>query len=170
MKPIKDYEGLYSITSDGRVYSHGRFVTNGKDWRDGMYLKGDISNRGYIRVDLHVRQEHDKRSVHRLVGEYFVENPEDKPQINHIDGNKLNNNASNLEWCTQTENNRHARDTGLNKGPIGELQGRSKLKEHHVRIIKRSNIFNYKLAEIFNITQQTICDIKKGRSWTHVEA
>jgi len=170
MKPIKDYEGLYSITSDGRVYSHGRFVQGDKDWREGRYLNPEVSNRGYYRVDLRINQKHDRRTVHRLVCEYFLDNPYNKPQVNHKDGDKTNNDVSNLEWCTQLENNIHAHATGLNKGPQGEKQGGSKLKDQHVRIIMRSSIMQKKLAEIFNVSISTINGIKKGHHWTHIEA
>lgn len=78
----------------------------------GKPLAQDVTNSGYARV--WVRGKH--RSVHRLVAQTYVPNPEQKPHVNHIDGNKLNNRADNLEWVTQSENQRHAYDSGLQVG------------------------------------------------------
>jgi len=72
-------------------------------------INGWIQNTGYKTVQINNK----KYSIHRLVAEAFIPNPENKPQVNHIDGNKLNNNADNLEWCTCKENVQHAFNTGL---------------------------------------------------------
>jgi hypothetical protein len=82
--------------------------------RSGEYriLKGSLYNNGYIyyKLDNKIRC-----SKHRLIAQYFIPNPQNKPQVNHIDGDKLNNDRSNLEWATAQENSRHAWDTGLQK-------------------------------------------------------
>ena len=88
----------YQITSWGRVYSK----------RKGDFLKPFISGKGYLKVDLYDKGRYIHRKVHRLVAEAFVPNPYMKPQVNHIDGNKLNNSYTNLEWCTNQENCIHA--------------------------------------------------------------
>ena len=106
-KPIKGYEGLYDICSDGRVYSHisNKFLSN-----TNRTLKGSSWYQVYVLV-----KDGKKKTVtaHLLVANAFITNPDSLPQINHIDGNKHNNYMSNLEWCTSSENVQHAFNTGL---------------------------------------------------------
>ena len=100
IKDIKGYEGLYQVSSWGKVIS---VKTN-------KVLSPEINSKGYLRVDLYDstgKKKHYK--VHRLVAEAFIPNPENKPQINHIDGNTQNNSITNLEWCTSSENMNHAK-------------------------------------------------------------
>ena len=81
-----------------------------KNVKTGKIIVGSVNNKGYVRFDL---CENGKRFVvagHRAVAETFIKNAEKKPQVNHIDGNKTNNNVTNLEWCTEKENAVHARD------------------------------------------------------------
>ena len=81
--------------------------------RDGRILKASPDRKGYMRLRVTLDGVKHSYKVHRLVAMAFVPNPEDKPQVNHIDGNKNNNSADNLEWVTNRENARHAIDTGL---------------------------------------------------------
>ena len=104
-RDVVGYEGLYSVSNDGRVFGV-------KSQRE---LKADLTHKRYLEVKLYKNGIGRMRKVHRLVADAFIENPEKKPQVNHKDGNRFNNNASNLEWVTQSENIRHAFDTGLNK-------------------------------------------------------
>lgn len=92
----------YMISNKGSVYSK----------RTGKILSGEVTKKGYIRVAL---TNHKRYLVHVLVAKAFLPNPENKPQVNHIDGNKSNNNVSNLEWNTQSENMKHAYKTGLQR-------------------------------------------------------
>ncbi|MGJ0317685.1 HNH endonuclease [Aliarcobacter cryaerophilus] len=100
MKFIEGYENKYSITSDGKVWSHIR----------NKFLKYDLRDKYYA---VKLGKFGKKMSIHRLVALAFIPNLENKPYINHKDGNKLNNNVSNLEWCTARENTYHAQATGL---------------------------------------------------------
>ena len=110
-KDIKGYEGSYQVSDMGRIKSLERTVTrkNGrKQTIRERILKSDIIHNGYLRVRLYDSSGKIKRFlVHRLVCKAFHENPENKPCVNHIDENKTNNKASNLEWCTVEENNNH---------------------------------------------------------------
>ena len=104
-KDVKGFEGLYQISNYGRIKSL-RF-------NKVRLMKPFIKS--YYMVELCVNSVRKTFMVHRLVAEAFIPNPENKPQVNHIDGNKLNPRVDNLEWCTPSENLKHAYRTGLAK-------------------------------------------------------
>ena len=110
-KSIKGYEGLYQVSNMGRVKSLERIITkrNGlKQSVQGRILKPIVGQDGYLLVNLYDSSGKRKSFyAHRLVCETFLDNPENKPCVNHIDENKTNNVASNLEWCTYKENNNY---------------------------------------------------------------
>ena len=101
-KLIEDFPD-YTISKDGTV-------TNLKTNHE---LSSWVGANGYKYVDLRNGNKTKKRTIHRLLAKVFIPNPENKPQVNHIDGNKLNNAVENLEWCTAQENGLHAYTTGL---------------------------------------------------------
>lgn len=101
-KDIPDYEGLYQVSNLGRV-KRIIFTNNKYNFEKETILKGWIT-RGYRYVSLCNNGFSKKYRVHRLVAEAFIPNPDNLPMINHKDENKQNNNAKNLEWCTQKEN------------------------------------------------------------------
>ena len=103
--PIIGYDGLYEISSKGRVMSHKT--------RRSKVLKNNINN-GYARVQLTRGNVKCFFAVHRLVADAFVSNPHNKPHVNHIDGDRENNLPHNLEWVTPKENLHHAIASGLN--------------------------------------------------------
>ena len=96
---------MYEVYEDGRVFS---FYTN-------KFLKGEITVHGYLQYTLSIDGELKRYKAHRLVASLWLDNPNNYELVNHIDGNKMNNHYSNLEWCNYEHNNRHARETGLNK-------------------------------------------------------
>lgn len=101
----------------------------------GNYLKPYPNNEGYMRVRLYQNGVSKQKFVHRLVAEKFIPNPKGLPEVNHIDGNKANNQVSNLEWVTSSDNKLHALATGLRTycgGPKGYKQGKAKSKYHNV--------------------------------------
>ena len=106
-KDIKGYEGLYQVSNLGRVKSLNYNNTNKE-----KILKSETL-RGYIRYHLFKKNKGKHYFLHRLVAEAFIPNPNNYPIINHIDGNPLNNNIDNLEWCTYKYNAEHALKTGL---------------------------------------------------------
>ncbi len=111
-KSIKGYEGRYKISNLGRVKSLARIDPVGRSHKE-IILKPILLINGYFCVNLHKNNTQKLKSIHRLVGKMFIKNPENKPEINHIDGVKTNNNAENLEWCTRKENTKHAVRIGL---------------------------------------------------------
>ena len=119
-KDIKGYEGLYKVSNLGKVKSmgHRRTHTLEKDLKPSIF-------HGYEHVTLLKHGKGTKMRVHRIVAQAFIPNPLNKPQINHIDGNKLNNCISNLEWATSQENILHAFNMGLNHAQKGAENRRS---------------------------------------------
>jgi len=114
-RDIKGYEGLYQVSNIGRVKSLGRTVTRKNGSKLSIrerIMKPSTNHSGYLLVNLYnSRGKMKSFKVHRLVCEAFHKNPENKPCVNHIDENKTNNIASNLEWCTVSENNSHGTRT-----------------------------------------------------------
>lgn len=112
-KDIIGYEGIYTINTNGVVIkleqSEGNY--KGKSYLKEHVLKQEIVKRkhtSYARVTLCKDGTVTRFSVHRLVAMHFIPNPESKPQVNHLDNNGLNNSVNNLEWCTNSENMKHA--------------------------------------------------------------
>ena len=103
-KVIEGTSGALEVSDLGRVKSN---------LRDGRILKTNTDSKGYERLRVTINRKKYAFKLHRLVAEAFVPNPDNKPQVNHIDGNKQNNAASNLEWVTNKENAHHAMSSGL---------------------------------------------------------
>lgn len=105
--------------------------------------------------------------MHRLVAESWIPNPENKPQVNHIDGNKLNNSTSNLEWVTLQENNLHCcRILGKRRGVTNS---QSKFTEDQIRAIRQDNRTLHEIAKDYGCYFSTIHKIKKFETWQHVK-
>ena len=115
-RAIPGYEGLYEVSNRGRIYS----------WRRGKLRKLNDTGRGYLQVMLSKDGCRAYLLVHRLVAEAFIPNPENKPQINHRNGDKTDNRVENLEWCTLSENliHRHQvlRQSGGRSRPVKCLE------------------------------------------------
>lgn len=130
-------------------------------------LIGHIDRCGYKEVIIDNKQ----KLVHRIVAECFIPNPENKPCVNHKDGNKLNNCIDNLEWCTYSENTKHAYKNGLEKKCLGEKHHAHKLTTENVLFIKKhykprdKKYSAVKLGRMFGVTEHAIKDIIRGKSW-----
>lgn len=96
-RDIEGYEGLYQVSNKGHVKS--------LKWGKERILRPMINSSGYLKVQLYKNTAHQYRYIHRLVAITFIQNPDNKPQVNHKDENKLNNCVENLEWSTAKENN-----------------------------------------------------------------
>ena len=148
----------YIIYPDGKVFSE----------RMNRFCKIGHHGAGYNRVFINCIA----MSLHRVVAETFISNPENKPCVNHIDGNKENNTVENLEWCTHKENTAHMIEI-LDKHKRGEKSNLSKLAEKDIFKIKdliQENILSQReIASIFNVGQAAISKIKKGETWSHLK-
>ncbi len=118
-KDIQGFEGMYQISNKGRVKSLDRMTIKFDkfSWTvKGRVMVNRISgkdNNTYYRVDLSLNDIPHHRKIHRLVAQAFIPNPENKKCVNHLDGNKFNNNVENLEWATHSENNKHTYTLGF---------------------------------------------------------
>ena len=121
-KDIEGYEGKYRISTEGEVLSVNK----------DLIMAQCLGGNGYLKTGLRRNGTKDRLITHRLVAQAFIPNPHNKPQVNHIDGNKLNNNAYNLEWCTPKENTEHAYRIGLRKGtPHNKGKKLGKSSQYH---------------------------------------
>ena len=111
--PIESLNGSYGINQNGEVRK--LIISQGSN---GKIVKAYVETNGYKRIGLSIGGKRKLYYVHRLLAEVFIDNPEGKKCVNHIDGNKLNNSLDNLEWVTYSENTQHAVNTGLHQ--IGE--------------------------------------------------
>lgn len=171
------YEDRFQITSDGRVRSKSRAVNSPA--AGGMrIIKGkwrSIANvKGYAAVQATIDGTRKTLYVHRAIAELFVPNPDSKPHVNHIDGNKSNNDPANLEWCTHQENMSHAFATGLTPLPAtgkGESSPSAKLTDEKVREVKRRLAIgdtHREIARDLSVSSGTIGFISAGKTWSHI--
>lgn len=163
IEDINDYTPLsinnnYSINKKGDIYS---YYTN-------KILEQRNNKKGYPTVYLTINGKGISKVVHRLVAQTFIPNPNNLPQVNHINGNKENNSVENLEWCTNEYNMRHSWELGLRKPLKGNEIGTSKLLEHEVIDIYESEENSYKLSEKYNVSTSLINLIRSDKVWSHV--
>lgn len=164
-KEIKDYPD-YKISNLGRVMS----------LKSNIILtprKGKKKNYHTVAFYRSDRDKPKSMRVHRLVAIYFLENPNNHPQVNHIDGNKQNNRVDNLEWCTNKQNCIHAVNIGLiDHSMKGEKHPACKLTNeivHTIRAKYKRNVYGcYRLAKEFNMSLPSIKDIISRRTWSHI--
>jgi hypothetical protein len=152
-KDILGYDGLYQVSNFGNVKSLSR-----KQSTTERVLKGEKDSRGYVRVRFS-RENKTKK----------FRKPYCKDQVNHIDGNPSNNDVNNLEWCTQSENMRHAFKIGL-QSLCGENNTHSKLTNENVSDIRKllkQGIYHKDIAKQFNVSRRCITDINVGNTWNH---
>ncbi len=110
-KAEREWQPIETAPKDGKLYE---VSYSGEVRVDGAVRRPFLTDRGYLRVSIGGRTE----SLHRLVANHFIPNPLGRKEVNHIDGDKANNHASNLEWCTRSENMKHAYANGLHPGVV----------------------------------------------------
>ena len=124
-KDIKGYKGLYQVSSLGRVKSLPRDRGNQYSYKT-IFLKPRVDKDGYLHVTLRFKGKCKSTSIHRLVAQAFIPNPENKSQVNHIDEDKTNNRVDNLEWVTAKENINHG--TGIARGHLSQVNDPNRSK------------------------------------------
>ena len=160
---IVGYEGYY-VTNMGEVYSTKCGYKR--------LLKSRKSQNGYLYVNLSKNGKYKSKNIHILVAKAYIPNPNNFPQVNHIDGNKSNNNVNNLEWCTASHNMKHAYKIGVLTLKKGEEHNSAKLKEKD--IIEIRNKFETKkythlmLANEYGVTRGNIRHILTRRTWKEI--
>lgn len=156
-KDIVRFENKYQISNTGKV----------RNKKTGLILKPKYNQKGYQYVNLSVgRTKSIKWYIHRLVGFHFIPNPENKPQINHIDGNPSNNVVENLEWVTNEENQCHAVLNNLHFQ--GETHKDSKFTNESVKLLPKLIEIGFSVVDINKLTGVATQNIKKiinGITW-----
>ena len=173
LTPIPEYEGRYAISDDGRVWSYPK----GTNSKDGKWLSIDTSS-NYPAVSL-VKDGAKKRyTIHRLVAEAYCDKPEGCDQVNHINGDKQDNRAENLEWVTASDNCKHAWSTGLHTTSEAHKEsarnaGKSRRLFSHdeVRYIRKLYDLTFKqrdIAKLFETSQAVIQYITSRKTYSEV--
>lgn len=158
-KNIDEY-GNYKVSSFGNIKSF--------KYKNPKNLKQCNYGSGYLAVCLCRKNIKKSMLIHRLVAIAFIYNPLNKPQVNHKDGNKHNNDVNNLEWCTPSENQLHAVSIGIKGITKGEKNHKSKLKNKEILEIRNSNLTQEQLGIIYGVARTTIQSIKNRRNWKHI--
>jgi hypothetical protein len=172
-KSIEGFEGRYEVSNHGRVKSLPRTHPKRRGLIKERIIKfsftGGRKGRKYPTVHITNRPLVKHLMIHRLVAMTFIPNPENKREVNHKDGDKLNNHVDNLEWCTRKENIRHSLDSGLlmtNGAHFNAILNLEQVKEIKIKLangFKRSA-----LAKEYSIGYATISLISTGKQWKHV--
>lgn len=174
-KKHKDF-GDYQVSNLGNVKSPDFILqvpTGEKFVRKGKILKPYKTKKGYLSCDLRINGKRKIVQVHRFVAKAFIPNPENKPQVNHINCIKTDNRVENLEWCTNGENQLHAFKNGLQKGNFSHHN--SKLTPEQVLYIKENCVVGSKkygvqtLAKKFGVCPTTVKQIILGKSYRYFD-
>lgn len=161
---IEGYENRYSINKNGEILN----------LKTGKKLNPYKNPDGYRKVTFYETAKKRKFFyVHRLLAKAFIENPLNKDFINHINGNTSDNRIENLEWCTRSENGKHAFKLGLNKSnPVyGSKNKNSKINESIALEIKQKFKVGFKqsyIARYFNISKYIVSNVITGKTWNHI--
>jgi hypothetical protein len=168
-KDVIGYEGYYQVSNKGRV--RGLTRTVGAANKKTKIIKGRLKvptmneYRGYLQIVLSKKGKNKTFKIHRLVAIVFIENVKNLQDVNHKDGDKLNNNVTNLEWVTRKDNIIHAYDNGLQKH--GENRVGAKLKDYEAREIyslaNEGLLSQIDIAKLYGITQQAVSQIKNKK-------
>ena len=179
-KRVVGFERYYQVSNKGNIKR-----VDGSSHLKSRNLKLILDKDGYPRVNLKVKQKTNSKYVHRLVAKAFIPNNENKPQVNHKDGVKNNNDISNLEWVTLSENRQHAYDIGLQnsftrRGSLNNFNKLSKDEVLKIRSLYSEDLRGIKkddfkgrltmkdISLMFNITEGCVQSIISRKTWKHL--
>lgn len=145
-KDIPEQENFYEVNKNGEV----------RNKQTGHYLQRDVNSGGYYRVCLYHKEKHKKFFRHRLIAQLFIPNPNNLPEVNHIDGNKSNNNVSNLQWCDRPHNERE-----MHRLHIKEYKPYYVIFNNNIR---KEYEFAIDLANEIKVSKRTIQNYLQGKS------
>ena len=175
-KSIAGFEGSYEVSDYGRVRSLPRsvpYLSHGIWWTRSIptrILKSHISaGRKYLHLPLHKDGKQTNHVVHRLVAQAFIPNPENKPQVNHIEQPKTNNSVGNLEWATTKEDGLHKATHGLmlkgSRHPHAKLNTKQVIE---MRKLYAQGYTNVELTSLFNVGRTSVSSVVHRQGWKHV--
>lgn len=161
-KNIKIGRFEYKVSNNGNVIRLPSYISNGKSvsLRKEKEIKGSLTRKGYLAVELNGKFWF----IHRLVATLFIENKYNKEQVNHKDGNKLNNCVSNLEWCNNLENMQHAYEIGLQFNDFGEKARNFKYKFRCVEYEEWGELTALEMTEKINLCVDVVTNFKATSS------
>lgn len=161
-KDILGFEGIYVVSNMGRVkrVMHRKHPTN-------TIINTSLNATGYHKIALTLNGKGYCKILSRLVAIAFIPNPENKPQVNHLNG-KDDNRTESLEWNTSKENINHAWKTGLSKPAYGTSNGNSVLTEKDVLEIRKSSLTPLEISLKYNVKREQIYKILKRKRWSHI--
>lgn len=170
-REVRDSDGRYQVSNLGRIASMNYRSRAGALGTVAVMTPAPDAN-GYLRTMMRRGGKWVTVKVHRIVAEHWVPNPEGKAEVNHVDFDRQNNRADNLEWTTRAENREHTLSAGRSTKNNGQKNGMSVLTEDAVRTIRRE----YRpyvtqaqtFADRFGVSRAAIKDILRGRTWKHV--
>jgi hypothetical protein len=161
----KDIEEFpkYQVSSLGRIRS--------LKFKESRFILSQLGKNGYYFVCFYIRGKPKVRDIHRLVALHFVPNPYNKGQVNHINGDKTDNRAENLEWLTPSENQQHSIRTGL-RNDRGEASVNSKLTEAQVldmrKMYQEEDITYLDLSKRFSVHRDYVGLVIRKERWAHI--
>lgn len=165
-----EYQGntfdRFEVSTDGQI----------RNSKTQKIYKTFVNKNGYEQICVSLGCQNKKKvfKIHKAIAETFISNPENKPEVNHKDGNKLNNNVFNLEWMTSSENTRHAYDNGLANARRGTDNPWAKLTEEDVRYIREhyipyDSVYGARaLGRKFGVNKNSIVAIANGKAYVNV--
>ncbi|HZW70549.1 MAG TPA: NUMOD4 domain-containing protein [Hanamia sp.] len=169
---IPGYEGYYQISNSCIVRSLDRHVNvkNGfKRLLKGRIMRPYVGRDGYVYYLLTVNKISKHIAAHRLLATTFINNPENKPEVNHKDTVRTNNLIDNLEWVTSKENIQHSIKAGTNRHCLPGINNpAAKLSEKQVLEIRKANGSHSVIASAYNVSRRTVGFIKNKQRWAHL--
>lgn len=155
-------ETNYVIYEDGRIF----------DSRKEKFLKEYLNNSGYASVAIQINNIRKRILVHRAVAQTFIPNPENKPEVNHINGIKTDNRVENLEWNTREENRKHAYMTGLHKPLSPEKVTFTKFSKEQIEVacseMEKDELSLFDIYKITGVNEKILADIRIGNIWKSI--